>query len=108
MAKNACSDIGLPAVGVNQRAICRAGNGVDGEVPSQQILFQRDLRRGVAGEAGVAVSGLALGAGEGIFLTGLRVQEDREILSDLKKSLGEHACRGFTHHHPITIGNRTA
>jgi len=58
------------AVGIVQLPILIFGDGVDGEIPAQQILLQRHLGGGMADEAGVTLPLLALGARQGVLLLG--------------------------------------
>jgi hypothetical protein len=55
---------------------------IDGQVATVQIVFQRHIGRGVKGKAGVAATALAFGAGEGVFLLRLRMQEDGKVLAN--------------------------
>jgi hypothetical protein len=44
------------------------GHGIDGQVATDQVFFEGDFGAGVKGEAAVAASAFAFGAGEGVFL----------------------------------------
>ena len=52
----------------------------------------------------IAVSGLALGAGQRVFVLSLRVQENREIFADRPEALCQHGFRSSTDDHVIVIG----
>jgi hypothetical protein len=54
------------------RAVLGARHRVDGQVAPDQVVFQRDVGRGVEHEAVVAGRGLALGARQRVFLLRLR------------------------------------
>ena len=54
-------------------------DGIDREVAALEVLFERDVGRGVDDEAVVAAAALALGARERVLLVRLRMQEDREV-----------------------------
>ena len=102
MAQYAGAQIGDAVMRVDQFApallvINFLGDGVDGEIAAQQILLQRDIRRGVDGETLVAARGLALGARQRVFLMGLRMQEHREILAHRLKALPDHVFRRAAH-----------
>jgi hypothetical protein len=79
------------------------GDGVDGEVAAPQVVLQRDVGRGVDGEALIAAAALALGAGERVFLVRLGMQEHREVLADRLEALLDHLLRGGADHHPVAI-----
>ena len=96
-------DVGLSMEGIDEAAVGGSGDGVDGEVTAQQVVFQCDIRREMYGKALVAGSGLALGAGQCVFLVALGVQEDGEVLADGLKALGQHLFRRGAHHHPVPV-----
>jgi hypothetical protein len=48
------AQIVLAAVGVNNLAVLVLRQRVDGQIAAQQIVLQRDVRRGIAGKAGIA------------------------------------------------------
>ena len=108
MAENPFGQIAPSAVGVGQRALGIAGDGVDGEVAARQVFFECHGRIGVKNEAGVARRRLAFGAGQRVFLAGARVEEDRKILADRLVALGQQHFRGGAHHHPVVILDRQA
>ena len=90
MAEHARAQVGLAAQRVDQLAIGLARNGVDGEIAAAQIVFQRHVDTGMEGEALVAVAGLALGAGERVFLFGARMQEHRKIAAHGHEAPARH------------------
>ena len=73
------------------------------QVTAGQIVFQRDARGGVEGEAVVAGGGLALGAGEGVFLSRLWMQKHREIATHGQEALLHHFFRRGVHHDPVAV-----
>ena len=96
--RNARAQVGLAAQRVDQLAIGLARNGVDGEIAAAQIVFQRHVDTGMEGEALVAVAGLALGAGERVFLFGARMQEHRKIAAHGHEAPARHILgRGADH-----------
>ncbi len=108
MAKNACSQIVLSAIGIDQRAGRVLGHRVDGEVAAAQILFQGDVRCGVHLESLVALSGFALGTRQGVFLVRLRVQEYREILADRLVAQRDHVVGRGADDDVVAVGQRQA
>ena len=89
MAEHARAQVGLAAQRVDQLAIGLARNSVDGEIAAAQIVFQRHVDAGMEGEALVAVAGLALGAGERVFLFA-RMQEHRKIAAHGHEAPARH------------------
>ncbi len=79
MAQHAGLEIRAAAVGIHQRAIRRLRDGIDGQVPPQQVLFQRDVRRELGDEAAVTRPGLALAPRQRMLGLRFRMQEHREI-----------------------------
>ena len=71
MAQHAGPKIGLPAVGIDQRAPLVAGHGVDRQIAAGEILGERDVGRREELESPVSAAVLALGAGQRIFLAGI-------------------------------------
>ena len=88
MAQDAGFEIFQPAVEVDEVARLILRQGVDGEIPPPQILFQSNGRLRMDHEAPIAGGGFALRAGEGVFLLGFRMEEDRKILPHRLKALG--------------------
>ncbi|MNN34318.1 hypothetical protein D3C81_1481200 [compost metagenome] len=101
MAQQAQGEVVLAAVGIDQPAVGVLGDGVDGQVAADQVFLEGDLGAGVEGEAAVAASAFALGAGEGVFLAALRVEEHREVGADRAKALGEQFLGVGADHHPV-------
>ena len=108
MAQEAVGEVVLAVVGVYQLAVRGFGDGVDGEVSAAQVFFQGDFWRGVDVEAVVAVAVFALGAGEGVFVAAVRVQEYREVLADLFVALVEHLLRRCADYDPVELGGLQA
>ena len=90
--------------GIDQRAIGRFCHRIDGQVTAGEILFQRDIGRGMKSEAVVTVPAFAFGAGKRIFILGLRMQEDREILTNWTETLFKQGFRGGADNHVIVVG----
>ena len=108
MAQDAELQVLRAAKGVDQLALFVPRDGIDREVAARQVLLQRDIRCGEHGEALVAAPGLALGARERIFLIGLRMQEDREILADRAESQPHHLLGIAAYHHVVMVLDRQA
>ena len=70
------------------------------------VLSEPGPKSGVAvyGETGIAVSLFTLGAGQGVFVTGLRMQEHREVLAHLPVAQRKHVVAGRAHHAPVALG----
>jgi len=79
------------------------GDGIDGEIPAQQVLLQRHLGGSIADEAGIALPLLALGAGQGVLLLGLGVQKHGEVAADLGKAQRQHLRHSGTDHQVIPV-----
>ncbi len=107
VAQYARGKIPLTAVGVEQPTLIVLGHGVDGQVAADQVLFQGDVGAGMKGETAVAAPALAFGAGQGIFLPALRVEEYREVLADRPIAEREHLLGIGADHHPVDIGDRS-
>ena len=108
MAQHASSDVALAAVGVGQHAVGVLGDGVDGQVSSGQVFFERDVWRGMHGKAVVALRGLAFGASQGVFFTRLRVQKHRKILAHRQVALSRQSLGRGTDHNPVVVAHRQA
>src|SRR5258706_7906033 len=90
MAKNPGAQVPFAAVGIDERAVLRARHRVDGEVAAPQILLERHFGRGMECEAPVSRGGLALGAGERVFLVRPGMEEHREVRSHRSKLAPHH------------------
>jgi hypothetical protein len=101
-------EVFLTAKGIDQRAVLGLRHRIDGEIAPPEVFFQRDIRGGVDGEALVAAAALALGAGERVFLVGLRMQEHREILAHRLEAQPHHLFGGRAHHDVVTFLDRQA
>ncbi|MNT36659.1 hypothetical protein D3C72_1727590 [compost metagenome] len=108
MAQQPRLQIGHAAVRIVQLPVLIFGDGVDGEIPAQQVLLQRHLGGGVAHEAGVTLPLFALGAGQGILLLGLGVEKHREVAADLGEPQRQHLRHSGAHHQVIPVALRQA
>src|SRR5690606_1827146 len=103
MPQQAVSDVLLASIGVDDFALVVHGHGVDGQVAALQVLFQRNLGGGMESETAVAATALAFGSGEGVFLSGLRVEEYREVLADRAEAEVQQLLRRGADHYPVTL-----
>ena len=108
MVQQAIAHILSAAVGVDQAAIPVLGHRVDAEVASRQVVLERDLRAGLAGEARVAVPALAFATRERVFLAGFGMQEHGEIATDLAKAEREHLLAAGANDDPVPFAWRYA
>ena len=106
VAQCALFDVALAAVGVDEFAIGGFGDGVDGQVPALEVVFQRDFAAGIEREAAMPRRDFALQARQGVFFFAFRVQEDGEILADLGVAGIQQFPRRGTHHNPIPLPHR--
>ncbi len=93
-------------VGIVELALIIFGDGVDGEIPAQQILLERHIGGGVADKAGVALTLFAFGTGEGILLLGFGVKKHGKVATDLGKTQRQHLFHGGTDHQMIPVALR--
>ncbi len=100
--------VGLTVERIDQRAIVSASHGVDGEIPSRKVVFERHLRCGVKAESGVTVTTFALGTGQRVFLVGLRMQENGKIPPDRLETARAHRRRRAADNNVIPILDRQA
>ncbi len=82
MAQHARPKVGLPAVGIDQRALLVARHRVDRQIAAGEILGERHVGRGEELEAAIAAPVLALRARQRVFLAGVAIEEDREVAAD--------------------------
>ena len=108
MAQHPRLQVGHAAVRVDQRAVRRLGDGVEGEVAAQQVFLQGDRRRGIDDEAAVAAPGLALGAGQCVLFAGVRVQEHGEVAADRAEAGRFHRLGSGADDHPVAVAGRQA
>lgn len=107
MAQHARLQILLAAVGVDQLALLILCHGIDGEVAPGQVLLQRDVWRGVDGEAVVAMAAFSLGPGQCVLFFGLRVEEDWKVFSDRHIAQIPHVLGGATYHDPVPVAAKS-
>jgi hypothetical protein len=93
---------------VSIERLSRQRDRVDGQVAPRQVFLQAHAGIGVEGKAMVAACGLALGAGQRVFLARARMQEHREIASDRQEALRRHGLGRAADHHPVAVGMRAA
>ncbi|GJK63605.1 hypothetical protein NUBL17187_07940 [Klebsiella michiganensis] len=69
-------------------------------------MLKGDVSGGIAGKAGVAGAGLALGARQRILFAALRMQEHGKITAYLLVARVEKLLRRGANHDPIFVFNR--
>ncbi|MNN43202.1 hypothetical protein D3C81_1574270 [compost metagenome] len=108
MAKHTGAHIGRAVQRVDQFAVLRLGDGVDGQVAAAQVFFQRHVGAGIEGKALVAPAGLAFGARQRVFLFGARVQEHGKIAANGNEPTADHVFRRGAHHDPVVVAGPQA
>ena len=113
MAQHLGFQITLAAVGVDDLINPFAGrsmgqhlghrHGVDGEVASGQVFFEGDARVGLHSKTFVAPGRFALGAGQGVFLACVGMQEHRKVLAHGQVARLDQILRRGAHHHPVAV-----
>jgi hypothetical protein len=106
MTQQALLEIVPAPVGVDQRAVGAARHRVDGQIAALQVLLERHLGREPGLEAAVAGGGLALQPRQRVFLTGVRVQEHRELTADGAVAGTLQLLGRGAHHHPVALVRR--
>ena len=108
MAQGFLLQVLLAVVGVDDVAVGVLRHGIDRQVATLQVCFQRDIRRTVHFETGIAMPVFTFGACQGVFFFGLRVQEHGKVAPDLRKALVQHLLGCGAYHHPVAIGDGSA
>ena len=103
MAQHTLLQVALAVERIDQAAIFGLGDGVDGQVATRQVFFQRHTGIGMDGKALVAACGLALGARQRVFLVRVRVQEHRKILAHRHKAVLHHQLRRGPDDDPVMV-----
>ena len=103
MPQDPIGQITLPAKRVNQTTIGGLSHRINRQIAALEILLQTDIGGGMKHKAPIPGSGFALRAGEGVFLAGLRMQKNREILTDGLKARLNQLFRPGTDHDPVAI-----
>jgi hypothetical protein len=106
VAQDARFQIGRAAEGIDQIAGVVARDRIDREIAAREVVFERDVGRGMKLEAVVTARGLAFGARERVFLFRCRMQKYREIPADRLIAQLDHFRGGGADHHVIAIGHR--
>ena len=106
MAQQAQTQIGLAAVGIDNQAIGILSQRIDRQIAAQQILLQRDVRGGIAGETGIARTRFTLGTRQRILFPAFRVQKYGEIAAYLLVARLKQLLRRGANHDPISVFDR--
>jgi hypothetical protein len=103
MAQHARLQVAYAAVGIDQVAVGRLRNGVDGQVAAGEILVERDLGTEIDGEPPIAGGYFALEPRQRVLLVGCGVQKNRKVAPDLPIIQAQQLFAGATDHHPIAL-----
>jgi hypothetical protein len=103
MTQHAPLEIVPATVGVDQRSVGGARHRVDGQIAALQVLLERHLGREPGLEAAVAWAGFALQPRQRVFLTGVRVQEHRELAADGPIAGTLQLLGRGADHHPVAL-----
>src|SRR5690606_30086675 len=90
MSEHAVAQVVEAAARVHQRTIGMSRNGVDSEITTAQVVFQRDVCTGIEGKSLVATPRFPFGTGQREFLLAAWMQEDREVAAHRNKAAGRH------------------
>ena len=101
MAQDPRLEVARAAERIDQPAVAIFCHGIDRQVATAEIVFDRHLFGRVERKAVVTGGSFALGAGERVFLAGVRVQEYREIAADAFVSLGFERAGRCADHTPV-------
>src|SRR5690606_34225218 len=82
VAQYALLQVAAAAERIDQAAVGRLCDRVDGEVAAAEVLLQRHGRVGIDDEAAMAAPGFALGACPRVFLVALRIPGHRAVAAD--------------------------
>ncbi len=105
MAQQAQTQIGPAAVGIDNQAIGILSQRIDRQIAAQQILFQRDVRGGIAGKTGVAGTRLRSVRARA-YSSRLFGCRNTEIAAYLLVARIKQLLRRGTHHDPISVFDR--
>ena len=82
MTKYFISQILLTAIRVNDITRGIFSHGIDGEIATRQIFFQRDIGCRMAAETMIAMTGFTFRTRQCIFFMRLRMQKHRKVFAD--------------------------
>ena len=105
MTQQACGQIGLTPVGIMQLALGIFGDGIDGQIPPQQILFEGDFGGGIAGKASIAMPLLPFDASQGVLFPSLWMQEDGKVPANWFVTLGQQLFCTSPDHHVVALSH---
>ena len=96
MPDNPSLQVRGPTDRIDKTPVFAQRHSVDRKIAMPQVL----LKRGAKTKAPLAI------AGQGVLLSGFRVQEHRELAPNLTETQGQHPVWSGAHHHPIPIPRR--
>ena len=108
MAQHLGGEVALAAVRIDQRAALVLGDRVDREIAARQVVLERHAPVGVELEAVIARAGLSFGAGQGMLLARLRMEEDREIAADGQVPGGAELVGIGADDDPVAVAHRAS
>ncbi len=88
---------------VDQRAVGRLGDGVDGQIAARKIFFERHFRPEFDGESAIAGRHLALEPRERVFLVSVGMQKHRKVAADLAIFQAQQLLAGAADDDPIAL-----
>ena len=106
MAQQTILQIAQTVVRVDNLAVIVLGQRINGQIAPLKIIFQRDIRCGIAGKTGVTGTGFPFGTCQRILFMRLRMQKNRKIAAYLLVARVEHLLWRTTDYHPISVFDR--
>ena len=103
MSQNARVEIGAPSVGIDEHAGTIFRERVDGQIATDEVLFERHILGRMELKPSVTGRGLTLCSGEGVLLLRVRMQKDGEVAANGREARIEHPLRRGTHHNPVAL-----
>ena len=106
MAQQTILQIAQTVVRVDNLAVIVLGQRINGQIATLKIIFQRDIRCGIAGKTGVTGAGFPFGTCQRILFMRLRMQKHRKIAAYLLVASVEHLLWRTADHYPISVFDR--
>ena len=96
-------EIAPAAMGIEQRAVGRLGNGIDGQIAARQIFLERDLRPEFDRKSAIAGRHLALEPRQGMLLVSVGMQKHRKVPADFPIFQAQQLLSGAADDDPIAF-----
>ena len=106
MAQQTILQIAQTVVRVDNLAVIILSQRINGQIATLKIIFQRDIRCGIASKTGVTGTGFPFGTCQRILFMRLRMQKHRKIAAYLLVARVEHLLWRTADHHPISVFDR--